>query len=81
MDVMKEKCSSMVRNCNGYINDLPQALKDKVDKFIRDKGLSRTEEFMRLAAEYKYFSCLAEPGEPVGVIAAQSVGEPSTQMT
>jgi DNA-directed RNA polymerase I subunit RPA1 len=29
----------------------------------------------------KYMQCLAEPGEAVGVLAAQSVGEPSTQMT
>lgn len=29
----------------------------------------------------KYLTSLAQPGEPVGVIAAQSVGEPSTQMT
>jgi len=29
----------------------------------------------------KYMQCLAEPGESVGVLAAQSVGEPSTQMT
>jgi len=33
--------------------------------------------FMRL----KFLQCLAEPGEAVGVIAAQSMGEPSTQMT
>lgn len=29
----------------------------------------------------KYMRCLAAPGETVGSIAAQSVGEPSTQMT
>ena len=29
----------------------------------------------------KYLRSLAEPGEPVGTIAGQSVGEPSTQMT
>lgn len=29
----------------------------------------------------KYMRCLASPGETVGSIAAQSVGEPSTQMT
>ncbi|MCL7041777.1 hypothetical protein MKW94_009743, partial [Papaver nudicaule] len=29
----------------------------------------------------KYLSSLAQPGEPVGIIAAQSIGEPSTQMT
>ena len=28
------------------------------------------------------FQCsIADPGEPVGVLAAQSIGEPSTQMT
>ncbi|GBG69332.1 hypothetical protein CBR_g4028 [Chara braunii] len=31
--------------------------------------------------EVKYMQSLACPGEPVGVLAAQSVGEPSTQMT
>merc|ERR1711871_1614534 len=29
----------------------------------------------------KYLKSLAQPGEAVGVIAAQSMGEPSTQMT
>jgi DNA-directed RNA polymerase I subunit RPA1 len=29
----------------------------------------------------KYLQSLAEPGEAVGVLAAQSIGEPSTQMT
>ena len=31
--------------------------------------------------QIKYYKSRAEPGEAVGVIAAQSVGEPSTQMT
>eukprot|EP00891_Asterochloris_glomerata_P002926 jgi/Astpho2/2926/e_gw1.00050.63.1_t len=35
----------------------------------------------RRLMELKYMSSLANPGEAVGVIAAQSVGEPSTQMT
>lgn len=39
-----------------------------------------TEGFQRLM-ELKYMRSLAAPGEAVGVIAAQSVGEPSTQMT
>jgi RNA polymerase Rpb1, domain 5 len=29
----------------------------------------------------KFQTALADPGEPVGVLAAQSIGEPSTQMT
>jgi DNA-directed RNA polymerase I subunit RPA1 len=35
------------------------------------------ERLMRL----KFMTSLAAPGEAVGVLAAQSVGEPSTQMT
>ena len=29
----------------------------------------------------KYMNSLVEPGEAVGLLAAQSIGEPSTQMT
>lgn len=29
----------------------------------------------------KYLTSLADPGESVGVLAAQSIGEPATQMT
>ncbi|KAI8058444.1 hypothetical protein BDF22DRAFT_665808 [Syncephalis plumigaleata] len=38
---------------------------------------SKFQALMRL----KYLQSLVEPGESVGVLAAQSVGEPSTQMT
>ena len=38
------------------------------------------KEFSSLVAA-KFTSALADPGEAVGAIAAQSVGEPSTQMT
>jgi DNA-directed RNA polymerase I subunit RPA1 len=31
--------------------------------------------------ELKYLRSLIDPGEAVGVLAAQSIGEPSTQMT
>src|SRR2546430_13309705 len=30
---------------------------------------------------FKYMSSLVDPGEAVGIVAGQSVGEPSTQMT
>lgn len=73
-----------------YIRDLPVALKDKAINFIHEKlkcGIkskkdttSYAEDFMK-SVKHKYFSSLAQPGEPVGLLAAQSVGEPSTQMT
>ena len=36
---------------------------------------------LRRALDYRYLRSLCEPGEDVGLLAAQSVGEPSTQMT
>jgi len=36
---------------------------------------------MEVIGMLKYIESLAAPGEAVGIIAAQSVGEPSTQMT
>lgn len=89
-DIMKAKYSTELRKSNSYITDLPEALKDKANKFICDRNLSvrrlarneilKPEDFVK-SVEQKYFSSLAQPGEPVGIVAAQSVGEPSTQMT
>lgn len=70
-----------------YINKLPDDLKEKAENFIHDfsskqrifSSINRAE-FLKLM-EHKYVSSLAQPGEPVGVLASQSVGEPSTQMT
>lgn len=57
-------------------------LKKFVDCAVKDGKCTEEEgkafaEFMRL----KFLRSLAQPGEAVGVIAAQSMGEPSTQMT
>ena len=35
----------------------------------------------RTLMDVKYMHSLVEPGESVGLLAAQSIGEPSTQMT
>jgi DNA-directed RNA polymerase I subunit RPA1 len=57
-----------------------KALKDSgVKKAIENSGLTNAD-FGELVA-IKYSSALVSPGEAVGSIAAQSVGEPSTQMT
>jgi len=55
---------------------------------LKDEGLKATmravgldaDGFKRIVAA-KYSSALCAPGEAVGCIAAQSIGEPSTQMT
>ncbi|THU62347.1 hypothetical protein C4D60_Mb01t04180 [Musa balbisiana] len=70
---------------NAYIRELPCSLRDKATDFILKNQKSfphqiNQKDFMKLM-KLKYLSSLAEPGEAVGVVAAQSVGEPSTQMT
>jgi DNA-directed RNA polymerase I subunit RPA1 len=61
-------------------------IKDNPDKLIIDKKANTMETtikkkpFQQLT-ELQYLKSLVEPGEAVGIIAAQSIGEPSTQMT
>ena len=55
------------------------------DRLIRDKnkeieGILSKKNFNSIL-DVRYLKSVAEPGEAVGVVAAQSVGEPSTQMT
>lgn len=64
-------------NDDGLIKD-----KKEKDDIRRDPGvvtLPRKQVEKILAA--KYLRSLVEPGEAVGIVAGQSVGEPSTQMT
>jgi DNA-directed RNA polymerase subunit A" len=61
---------------------LPVKTKDQLKKFLAEKNISDdqfTEIIERVNSEYK--STRIEACEAVGVIAAQSIGEPGTQMT
>lgn len=55
------------------------ATSEKVQKAMKSSRLKANELGSLVAA--KYSSSLCSPGEAVGSIAAQSIGEPSTQMT
>lgn len=62
--------------------DLPVKTKDQIRKFLENKEITDTQFkqiLERVIKEYK--STRIEPCEAVGVIAAQSIGEPGTQMT
>lgn len=50
-----------------------EAYKDKLDR-------KKVEEIVSLTIE-SYEQSIVDPGEPVGIVAAQSIGEPGTQMT
>ncbi|KAI4300753.1 hypothetical protein L6164_034091 [Bauhinia variegata] len=86
-EMIYSKCRRQLDRSSPYINKLPFALKEKAEKFFCDFSSSKRipssmkqADFLKLM-EHKFVSSLAQPGEPVGVLAAQSVGEPSTQMT
>ncbi|XP_026412301.1 DNA-directed RNA polymerase I subunit 1-like [Papaver somniferum] len=78
---------ALVMKFNNYIKHMPEPLEGKINEFISSLSKKqraslqlRKKDFLKLM-KLKYFRSLAQPGEPVGVLAAQSVGEPSTQMT
>ncbi|MEM2217944.1 MAG: DNA-directed RNA polymerase subunit A'', partial [Thermofilaceae archaeon] len=65
-----------------YAHILPKSIADQVVKKVVESGL--TEEEVRKVIDrvvLEYLKTLVEPGEAVGMVAAQSIGEPSTQMT
>ena len=64
-----------------YQNILPQSIIDEIEDNL-PKGTSEAKKKQVYeAVQVEYHSSLAEPGQSVGVISAESIGEPSTQMT
>ncbi|XP_052811236.1 DNA-directed RNA polymerase I subunit RPA1-like isoform X2 [Mya arenaria] len=66
---------------------LPRVLPEKLDAEIRSfskqqlSGLGMSESKFWEMMSLKVQRAVVEPGEPVGLLSAQSIGEPSTQMT
>lgn len=75
-----KRLGRQIDKLNPYIDELPPALKRKAEMSVPNLSLKEKNATLKLM-EHKYLSSLAQPGEPVGILAAQSVGEPSTQMT
>lgn len=62
-----------------YINDNPDGMiRSKTSKGDPEKI---SKKFFQHMLNLKYSRAIVEPGEAVGVVAGQSIGEPSTQMT
>lgn len=67
----------------GVINEQLDAL---IQGYLKNRPVSSYDGFTESAKfvdvmNAKYLASMAAPGEPVGLLAAQSIGEPSTQMT
>jgi len=64
---------------------LTKYIKDNPDNMLRDKKTNPdgkvSKKTFQSIMDLKYMRSLVDAGEAVGVVAAQSVGEPSTQMT
>ncbi|XP_069127871.1 DNA-directed RNA polymerase I subunit RPA1-like [Argopecten irradians] len=67
--VFSEKFEAVVKNY----------AKKELKKAVKDESVG-PDEFNTMMKR-KMMKCLAEPGEAVGALCAQSIGEPSTQMT
>lgn len=70
-----------------YFGSVSENFHDAVDTHIATvpKTISSNSVINRKKVQQllllKWFRSLADPGEPVGILAAQAIGEPSTQMT
>ena len=68
----------------GVISERMQSIVDKYHGIVvqnspKEKKMSKKDFFKLVSTKFVQAAC--EPGEPVGILAAQSIGEPSTQMT
>jgi DNA-directed RNA polymerase subunit A" len=67
-----------------YLNEviLPEKVLKEIEEISQKRRLNKDER-KRLEDEVKkfYLKGMSEPGETVGIIAAQSISEPATQMT
>ncbi|MEM0358911.1 MAG: DNA-directed RNA polymerase subunit A'' [Candidatus Hadarchaeales archaeon] len=81
--VSPETIKSEVRKLEG---EVPPAIIEELEhtllKVSKEKAIT-TETLQQVieAVKEAYLSSLVEPGEAVGTVAAQSIGEPGTQMT
>jgi len=83
---MKKGRKATEKYINGKVDDIqiqiPDLLKDELRKRLTESGLTKEGVDEVIAAVLRnYDYSLVEPGEAVGILAAQSIGEPGTQMT
>jgi len=68
-----------------FYDQVRQYTSDNPDRTIRSKTVKDegtiAKRYFQQMLHLKYAKAIVEPGEAVGVVAGQSIGEPSTQMT
>lgn len=65
-----------------FKTNLPENIIDDLVRYLKGKRVTETKlKKILYKVQREYQNSLVEPGEAVGIVAAQSIGEPSTQMT
>ncbi|XP_018426964.1 PREDICTED: DNA-directed RNA polymerase I subunit RPA1 [Nanorana parkeri] len=73
-----------------YFGSVSESFQEKVDQYSRQVDTEESSGYyesnvpadrLRTLLQLKWQRALCDPGEAVGLLAAQSIGEPSTQMT
>lgn len=64
------------------INELPHSLIEEIERVAKQKRFNSTQK-QKLVSKVRneFIKSSFEPGEAIGIIAAQSISEPATQMT
>ncbi|KAJ8372372.1 hypothetical protein AAFF_G00290050 [Aldrovandia affinis] len=80
-----EPCLGLLRP-DTHFGSVSETFDDIVESFLstvgaHDNGKEPETDRLRSLLQLKWQRALCEPGEAVGLLAAQSIGEPSTQMT
>ncbi len=76
------KTEEILKTLNGVKDDFPESIYLELIKNLKNREITKNELTQILDEVKRRFEySLMEPGEAVGIIAAQSMGEPSTQMT
>lgn len=83
--MLEESQKELNQNKNKNVdnsNFLPQKFLEEIEEISKQKKFNKDQK-QRLIDEVKkfYLKCRFEPGETVGILAAQSISEPATQMT
>ena len=74
--ILEEKLSELKED------GIPQDLIDKIREKIKEEVLEEEQlEYLLNKVYINFNNAIVETGEPVGTVAAQSIGEPGTQMT
>jgi len=76
-DEIREKVIKIVEKKKEY---LPAVVIDEIVEKVKKEGIKEIEKVVEKAIE-EYNAHLMEPFEACGIVAAQSIGEPGTQMT